>query len=68
MHIEILVAFRVTPQPRIPSKEVGIAIAIESSAGTWIGVWIDGLTGLDRYKGRCYHIEVVTRGENQYIA
>ncbi|KAH0446307.1 hypothetical protein IEQ34_024864 [Dendrobium chrysotoxum] len=29
----------------------------------------DGLTSLDRYKGRCYHIEVVVgEEENQYIA
>ncbi|KAH0447619.1 hypothetical protein IEQ34_023544 [Dendrobium chrysotoxum] len=31
-------------------------------------VWTDGLTSLDRYKGRCYHIEVVVGEENQYIA
>jgi ribulose-bisphosphate carboxylase large chain len=31
----------------------------ESSTGTWTTVWTDGLTSLDRYKGRCYHIEPV---------
>ena len=28
------------------------AIAAESSTGTWTTVWTDGLTSLDRYKGR----------------
>ncbi|RAL38125.1 hypothetical protein DM860_000819 [Cuscuta australis] len=54
---DILGAFRVTPQPGVPPEEAGAAIVAESSTGTWTTVWTDGLTSLDRYKGRCYHIE-----------
>ncbi|KAK8292409.1 hypothetical protein V6Z12_D06G120900 [Gossypium hirsutum] len=53
---DFLEAFRVTPQ-----------LATKSSTGTWTTVWIDGLTSLDRYKGRCHHIELVPREEDQYI-
>ncbi|KAL1341101.1 hypothetical protein AAHE18_09G062200 [Arachis hypogaea] len=65
---DILVAFRVTPQPGVPPEEAGAAVAAESSTGTWTTVWTDGLTSLDRYKGRCYNIEPVAGEENQYIA
>ncbi|KAF7800411.1 ribulose-1,5-bisphosphate carboxylase/oxygenase large subunit [Senna tora] len=65
---DILAAFRVTPQPGVPPEEAGAAVAAESSTGTWTTVWTDGLTSLDRYKGRCYHIEPVTGEENHYIA
>ncbi|MCE0480830.1 hypothetical protein HAX54_037976 [Datura stramonium] len=50
---DILAAFRVTPQPGVPPEEAGAAVAAESSTGTWTTVWTDGLTSLDRYKGRC---------------
>ncbi|PVH34247.1 hypothetical protein PAHAL_8G179700 [Panicum hallii] len=63
---DILAAFRVTPQPGVPPEEAGAAVAAESSTGTWTTVWTDGLTSLDRYKGRCYHIEPVP-GADQYI-
>ncbi len=43
-------------------------IAAESSTGTWTTVWTDGLTCLDRYKGRCYDLEAVPGETNQYIA
>nr|YP_010285708.1 ribulose-1,5-bisphosphate carboxylase/oxygenase large subunit [Sparganium hyperboreum]UKS07546.1 ribulose-1,5-bisphosphate carboxylase/oxygenase large subunit [Sparganium hyperboreum] len=65
---EILAAFRVTPQPGVPPEEAGAAVAAESFTGTWTTVWTDGLTSLDRYKGRCYHIEPVVWEENKYIA
>ncbi|GJW65356.1 ribulose-1 [Tanacetum coccineum] len=65
---DILAAFRVTPQPGVPPEEAGAAVAAESSTGTWTTVWTDGLTSLDRYKGRCYGIEPVLGEENQYIA
>nr|YP_009574467.1 ribulose 15-bisphosphate carboxylase oxygenase large subunit [Neottia japonica]YP_009574553.1 ribulose 15-bisphosphate carboxylase oxygenase large subunit [Neottia suzukii]QBF57828.1 ribulose 15-bisphosphate carboxylase oxygenase large subunit [Neottia japonica]QBF58000.1 ribulose 15-bisphosphate carboxylase oxygenase large subunit [Neottia suzukii] len=65
---DILAAFRVTPQPGVPPEEAGAAVAAESSTGTWTTVWTDGLTSLDRYKGRCYHIEAVVGEENQFIA
>src|ERR1700737_4937874 len=57
-----------TPQPGVPPEEAGAAVAAESSTGTWTTVWTDGLTNLDRYKGRCYDIEPVAGEENQYIA
>ncbi|PHT99460.1 Ribulose bisphosphate carboxylase large chain [Capsicum chinense] len=44
---------------RVPSGEAGAAVATESSNGTWTTVWTDGLTSLDRYKGRRYRIECV---------
>ena len=65
---DILAAFRVTPQPGVPPEEAGAAVAAESSTGTWTTVWTDGLTSLDRYKGRCYNIEPVAGEENQFIA
>ncbi|CAN1358913.1 Ribulose bisphosphate carboxylase large chain [Linum perenne] len=65
---DILAAFRVTPQPGVPPEEAGAAVAAESSTGTWTTVWTDGLTSLDRYKGRCYHIEPVAGEESQFIA
>ncbi|KAL2538389.1 Ribulose bisphosphate carboxylase large chain [Forsythia ovata] len=64
---DILAAFRVTPQPGVPPEEAGAAVAAESSTGTWTTVWTDGLTSLDRYKGRCYHIEPVPGEADQYI-
>ena len=57
---DLLAAFRVVPQPGVPPEEAGAAIAAESSTGTWTTVWTDGLTSLDRYKGRCYDIELVS--------
>jgi ribulose-bisphosphate carboxylase large chain len=65
---DILAAFRMTPQPGVPPEECGAAVAAESSTGTWTTVWTDGLTSLDRYKGRCYDIEPVPGEDNQYIA
>ncbi|KAM4091466.1 hypothetical protein ACJW30_09G137800 [Castanea mollissima] len=65
---DILAAFRVTPQPGVPPEEARAAVAAESSTRTWTTVWTDGLTSLDRYKGRCYHIEPVAGEENQFIA
>ncbi|XBI60109.1 hypothetical protein VPH35_041069 [Triticum aestivum] len=64
---DILAAFRVSPQPGVPPEEAGAAVAAESSTGTWTTVWTDGLTSLDRYKGRCYHIEPVAGEDNQWI-
>ncbi|KAL8540316.1 hypothetical protein ACS0TY_001789 [Phlomoides rotata] len=64
---DILVVFRVTPQPGVLPEEAGAAVAAESSTGTWTTVWTDGLTSLDRYKGRCYHVEPVLGEKDQYI-
>ncbi|KAF8380768.1 hypothetical protein HHK36_028258 [Tetracentron sinense] len=65
---DILAAFRVTPQPGVPPEEAGATVAAESSTGTWTTVWTDGLTSLDLYKGRFYHIEPVAGEESQFIA
>ena len=65
---DILAAFRVSPQPGVPAEEAGAAVAAESSTGTWTTVWTDGLTSLDRYKGRCYDVEPLDDDEeDQYI-
>ncbi|MCI94822.1 ribulose-15-bisphosphate carboxylase/oxygenase large subunit, partial [Trifolium medium] len=32
------------PQPGVPPEEAGVAVAAESSTGTWTTVWTDGLT------------------------
>jgi ribulose-bisphosphate carboxylase large chain len=64
---DILAAFRMTPQAGVPIEEAGAAVAAESSTGTWTTVWTDGLTSLDRYKGRCYDIEPVAGEENVRI-
>ncbi|KAK4338971.1 hypothetical protein RND71_040433 [Anisodus tanguticus] len=47
---------------------IGAAVAAKSSTGTWTPIWMDGLTSLDRYKGRCYCIECVVGEKDQYIA
>ncbi|CAL0308039.1 unnamed protein product [Lupinus luteus] len=38
MSVERLAAFRVTPQPRVLPEEAGVAVAAESSTGTWTTV------------------------------
>ncbi|KAL5065354.1 hypothetical protein RYX36_027091 [Vicia faba] len=65
---DILAAFRVNPQPGVLAEDSGAAVATETSSGTWKTVWTDGLTSLDRYKGRCYEIELVPGEDNQFIA
>ncbi|KAL3524591.1 hypothetical protein ACH5RR_012963 [Cinchona calisaya] len=65
---DILAAFRQTPQLGVPPEEAGAMVATESSTSTWTTVWTDGLTSLDPYKGRCYHIKPVPGEEDQYIA
>nr|prf carboxylase/oxygenase,RBP [Synechococcus elongatus PCC 6301] len=65
---DLLAAFRFSPQPGVPADEAGAAIAAESSTGTWTTVWTDLLTDMDRYKGKCYHIEPVQGEENSYFA
>jgi len=65
---DLLAAFRFSPQPGVPAEEAGAAIAAESSTGTWTTVWTDLLTDMDRYKGKCYHIEPIAGEENSYFA
>jgi ribulose-bisphosphate carboxylase large chain len=64
---DLLACFRMTPQPGVPPEEAAAAVAAESSTGTWTTVWTDGLTDLDRYKGRCYDVEAVPGEDNQYF-
>ncbi|KAK5817389.1 hypothetical protein PVK06_022313 [Gossypium arboreum] len=63
----LLAAFQVTSQPKVLLEEAGAAVAAESSTGTWTIVWTGGVISLNRYKGRCYHIKLVPREEDQYI-
>lgn len=56
-----------TTQPGILPEETGAAVGVESSTGTWTTVWTNNLMDLDRYKGRCYDIEVVPNKDNQYF-
>lgn len=42
----ILAAFWVTPQPGALPEEVGVAVATESSTGTWTTVWSDKLISI----------------------
>jgi ribulose-bisphosphate carboxylase large chain len=48
--IEILVAFPRTPQPRVPPKEEGVLVDVESTTNTWTTIWTNGHTNLDHYK------------------
>ncbi|KAH7425867.1 hypothetical protein KP509_11G074700 [Ceratopteris richardii] len=57
---DILAAFRMTPQPRVPAEEAGAAVAAESSTGTWTTVWTNRLTILDRYKA--YPLDLFEEG------
>ncbi|KMT15789.1 hypothetical protein BVRB_3g057650 [Beta vulgaris subsp. vulgaris] len=41
---DILVAFRVSPQPGVPPEEAGAAIAAESSTGTYMDNCMDRWT------------------------
>ena len=65
---DLLACFRFSPQPGVPPEEAAAAVAAESSTGTCTTVWTDGLTDLDRYKGRCYDLETVPNEDNQYFA
>jgi ribulose-bisphosphate carboxylase large chain len=56
---DIIGTFRMTPQPGVPIEECAAAVAAESSTGTWTTVWTDGLTDLNKYKGRCYSFEEI---------
>jgi ribulose-bisphosphate carboxylase large chain len=60
---DILATFRVTPQPGVPIEECAAAVAAESSTGTWTTVWTDGLTDLNKYKGRCFSFEQIPGSE-----
>ena len=65
---DVLVAFRMTPQPEVPVEEAAAAVAAESSTGTWTSVWTDHLTTLERYKARAYSLEEIPGRDGEYIA
>jgi ribulose-bisphosphate carboxylase large chain len=65
---DVLAAFRVTPQARVPPEEAGAAVAGESSTATWTVVWTDRLTAYDHYQAKCYQVDPVPGREDQYIA
>lgn len=65
---DVLAAFRVTPQSDVAPAEAAAAIAGESSTATWTAVWSDRLVDLDRYKARCYRLEPVPGGDDQWMA
>jgi len=59
---------RFSPRSREANLDSVLGFLSHSSTGTWTTVWTDGLTQLDRYKGRCYDLEPVPGEANQYIA
>lgn len=65
---DLLVCFKITPQPDVPREEAAAAVAAESSTGTWTTVWTDLLTDLDYYKGRAYRIEDVPGDKSCFYA
>jgi ribulose-bisphosphate carboxylase large chain len=65
---DVLVAFRMTPQPEVSPEECAAAVAAESSTGTWTSVWTDHLTNLERYKARVYGLDPVPGQDGTYFA
>ncbi|CAN4119574.1 unnamed protein product [Withania somnifera] len=55
-----------TPEYQTKDTDILAAFRVTPQPGTT--VWTDGLTGLDRYKGRCYRIERVVGEKDQFIA
>jgi ribulose-bisphosphate carboxylase large chain len=66
--MDILAAFRITPQPGIDPIEAAAAVAGESSTATWTVVWTDRLTDHRHYQAKAYRVDPVPGTENQYIA
>ncbi len=65
---DVLVAFRISPQPGVPPEEAGAAVAGESSTATWTVVWTDRLTAHEHYQAKCYRVDPVPGREGEYIA
>ncbi|KAJ0463527.1 putative ribulose-bisphosphate carboxylase [Helianthus annuus] len=57
-----------TPKPfmRWRDRFLFCAEAIYST-GTWTTVWTDGLTSLDRYKGRCNIFDLASIVEGNFL-
>ncbi|VAH75247.1 unnamed protein product [Triticum turgidum subsp. durum] len=56
-----------TPEYETKDTDILAAFHVSPQPGTWTTIWTDGLTSLDRYKGRCYHIEPVAGEDSQWI-
>src|SRR6266542_1030969 len=65
---DILVAFRITPQPGVDPIEAAAAVAGESSTATWTVVWTDRLTDHRHYQAKAYEVTAVPGREGEYIA
>jgi len=65
---DVLCAFRITPQPGVPTEEASAAVAGESSTATWTVVWTDRLTTYEHYQAKCYRVEPVPNTPGQFIA
>jgi ribulose-bisphosphate carboxylase large chain len=65
---DVLALFRITPQDGVDPEEAAAAVAGESSTATWTVVWTDRLTACEKYRARCYRIEPVPGGLNQWFA
>src|SRR5579863_2913150 len=65
---DVLVAFRVTPQPGVDAIEAAAAVAGESSTATWTVVWTDRLTAHEHYQAKAYEVQPVPGREGEYLA
>ena len=65
---DVLVVFRITPQPGVDEVEAAAAIAGESSTATWTVVWTDRLTACELYRAKCYRVDPVPNAEGQFFA
>jgi len=65
---DVLVLFRITPQPGVDPIEAAAAVAGESSTATWTVVWTDLLTACDVYRAKAYFVEEVPNATNEFFA
>jgi len=65
---DVLVLFRITPQPGVDPIEAAAAVAGESSTATWTVVWTDLLTACDIYRAKAYFVEQVPNSPNEFFA
>jgi ribulose-bisphosphate carboxylase large chain len=65
---DVLVLFRITPQPGVDPIEAAAAVAGESSTATWTVVWTDLLTACDIYRAKAYFVEEVPNSSSEFFA
>jgi ribulose-bisphosphate carboxylase large chain len=65
---DVLVLFRITPQPGVDPVEAAAAVAGESSTATWTVVWTDLLTACDIYRAKAYFVEQVPNSASEFFA